>query len=275
MRRVRRGGRFGEKMLTLTIPHNLLSQAWGVVKREASGFLENDLAARVVALFEAWTRFLKRFNRHWRAKCRREAGRHVVYHRAFEWTPGKQDDHGHPHFHVYLWCPWVDEKLIHLWWAESLEDVGWPVEWRADHTPIVSTRIQALRSNGISEVRELLKGGDRKALTLSRVEFQRPDEGKALRRGYRKGEPGIDAFSYAEGWTLGDVKDCSDEVRARLYKALEGRRLTQASRGFFLDDEPLACECCGAVGMFRPRFEVPKDRTVAAVVPIRHETGPP
>lgn len=273
-RRNRRGGRYSEKMLTLTLPHKALADCRGIVKKLAVGFYENDLAARVIALFEAWPRFLRKLNRHWRMAIGEHA-RHVVYHRAFEWTPGKSDEHGHPHYHVYLWSPFVDRLLVRAWWAEALHEVGYPVDKDDDGNPVLSTRIQMLRSNGVSEVRELMKGGNRQALTLSRVAFVKPDEGVELRRGYRKGAPGVDAFSYAEGWTLGDVAECSDDVRARLYKVLEGRRMTQASRGFFLDDDPASCEFCGASGCFRVRFDATPIAGVAPSSPIRHETGPP
>jgi len=285
-RRNRRGGRYSEKMLTLTIPHALRADATGIVKEAADGFFMNDVAARVIAAFEAWPRFLKKLNRHWRSLG--SAASHVVYHRAFEWTPGRSDNHGHPHFHVYLWSPFVDRLLIRAWWAEALREVGWPVAEDEDGNPKLSTRIQMLRSNGVSEVRELIKGGQRGALTLSRLAFVDGAEGVNLRRGFRKGEPvgpGVDAFKYAEGWTLGDVEDCSDDVRAQLYKVLEARRLTQASRGFFLEEDPVSCACCGAQGMFRVRFDVAPIANDVPFTPVHPkpsarsrfpwETGPP
>jgi hypothetical protein len=83
-----------------------------------------------------------------------------------------------------------------------------------------------------------MKGGRRQALTLSRIDLAAGEQSH--------GYAGIDGFEYAEGWTLADVESfCSPDVRARLYMALEGKRLTQASAGFFLDDEPAICSCCG------------------------------
>ena len=286
-RRNRRGGRYTEKMVTLTIPHAMLEDSFGLVKEVADGFCWNTISARVIALNLAWPRFLKKLNRHFRMVVGEHA-RHVVYHRSFEWTPGRSDEHGHPHFHIYLWSPFVDRLLIRAWWAESLRAVGWPVEDDEDGNPKLSTRIQLLRSNGVSEVRELIKGGRDSALKLSRLAFVDPADGANMRRGFRKGEPvgaGIDAFKYAEGWTLGDVEECSDDVRAALYKVLEGRRLTQASRGFFLEDERAKCACCGCAGLFRVRFDAVPSNDVAPFVPVHPkpsarsrfpwETGPP
>jgi hypothetical protein len=248
-RKLRTGGRFTEKMLTLTVPHAMLDDASGKVAKES----RDTLHARVVALFSAWPVFLRKVNRHWQA-CGQDL---VTYHRAFEWTPGRTDEHGHPHFHVYLWSPFVDVNLLRAWWAEALRSVGWPVAEDNDGNPVVRIKLQMLRSMDLKAVRELMKGGRRQALTLSRVEFRDREAGAEFRRGPQRGQPvgpGIDAFKYAEGWTLATVEECSDDVRARLYMALEGRRLTQASRGFFVADERAACTCCGA-SMFRVRFD--------------------
>ncbi len=271
MRRVRRGGRFSEKMLTLTIPHALLEDSWGLVRRES----RDTLHARVLAVFKAWPLFLRMFNDHLREALPGSA-KHVEYHRAFEWTPGRSDEHGHPHFHVYFWCPWVDRLLIRGWWAEALRSVGWPVADDREGNPVLSVRWQMLRSVDVKAVRELMKGGKRSALTLSRIEFHDPREGEEFRRkwGGPVG-PGVDAFKYAEGWTLADISECSDDVRARLYMALEGRRLTQASRGFFEEDPRAACECCGA-SMFRVHFAAAAPEVDLERLAIEHEpTGPP
>jgi len=248
-RKLRKGGRFTEKMLTLTIPHASAEDASGEVARAA----RDTLHARVLALFLAWPRFLRRLNAHWRDRSESR----VTYHRAFEWTPGRSDEHGHPHFHVYLWSPWVDAAALRSWWAEALRESGWPVEDDADGAPRVRIKLQILRSFNVAAACELVKGGRRSALTLSRIEFVEPAAGAEFRRGPRAGEhvgPGIDAFKYAEGWTLGDVAECSDDVRARLYMALEGKRLTQAARSFFLEDARACCAECGA-SHFRIAFE--------------------
>lgn len=250
-RKVRRGGAYSEKMLTLTVPHFGIEDASGVVRAES----RDTLHARISAAFRAWPVFLRRLNRWFKGA----GAEFVALHRSFEWTPGK-DGEGHPHFHVWLWCPFVDVWLIRAWWAEALRSVGWRVDVDDEDRDVIRVDLRRLRSVNVAAVRELMKGGRRSALTLSRVEFasaKDADAWRAFMRGaWRDGAsgPGMDAFSYAEGWTIGDVKGCAADVVARLYMALEGRRLTQASSGFFVDDEPAACECCGA-SFFLVRFE--------------------
>lgn len=250
----RAGGRYGEKMLTLTVPHVELEDTEGEIREKSSCAID----ARIRALFSAWPRFVRKVNRWWKAHRQTD----VRYHRAFEWTLAN-DGKGHPHFHVYLLCPFVDVGLIREWWAEALRKIGCPVEReRFGGRSVVMVDLRVLRVPDASTVRELLKGGKRSAIELSHLTF---DKDRPLYLG------GREAFDYADGWTLGEVT-ASDDVRAQLYMSLEGRRLTQASRGFFLENDPPACECCGGHD-FRVRFEVCEHLTPLGPAP--HERGPP
>lgn len=225
-RRNRKGGRFSEKMLTLTLPHATLAD---LTRGKVKDLARDDVHARIVALWLAMPLFMRRV-RAYLKKREPALYRQIHHHRSFEWTPAV-DGAGHPHFHIYMFAPFLDAKLLRVWWGEALFDVGWPMTFDDEGFPIVRIDLRMLKGFNANAVRELLKGGRRSALTLSQIE-----------RG-----PGDDAFSYAEGWTLGDIKEfCSPEVQARLYCALEGRRLTQASSGFFLEDEKLHCACCGS-----------------------------
>lgn len=253
-RKYRSGGRFTEKMLTLTVPHVKRSECTGRVAAEA----RDDTHARIVALFAAWPIFLRFLNRAW--KARGETGL-VKYTRGFEWTPGA-DAIGHPHFHVYLWCPFIPargkgaDNLVKAWWAYALRKVGVPVREK-DGDDEVIVRLQLVRDFNASAVEELIKGGRRRAIELSRLDVH---------------GGGDDAYDYADGWTIGEVLDfCNPDVTSRLYMALEGRRLSQASRGFYEDDPPLECECCGSP-FFRVRFE---PNPVDGEPPATHERGPP
>lgn len=309
------GGRYSEKMLTLTVPHGTLATSDGLVrhglpeKQRAAkerrvgqagvhdGPSWTDVDARIRAAFLAWPLFLRSLNEF----LSDTAQEHAAYHRAFEWTPAV-DGIGHPHFHVYIWSQFIPIALVREWWADALRSVGWRVErvelrcvstWKAygwHAMPCASTPKRAavcttsdeiggarlrrsdarttrrrrcetapegeggrskvvvdlreLRSFDRNAASELMKGGHRSALTLSQVRFA--GDG-----------PGGDAFAYAEGWTIGDVIDfCAPKVVADLYCALEGRRLSQASQGFFEDDEPPMCLCCGA-DSFRVRLVTP------------------
>jgi hypothetical protein len=250
----RAGGRYGEKMLTLTVPHWDLEDATGKIAEEA----KDTIHARILALFKAWPELSRKLGKFWKARFEV----HVAYHRSFEWTSGT-DHKGHPHFHVYLFSPFVDLDVVREWWALALRRVGWPVLEDEVRPGVFRSRVmvhvKGLPGWNLNAVRELMKGGKRSAIELSKV-----------------GETGAgaDAFSYADGWTMADVSE-ADDVRAKLYMALEGRRLTQASRGFFVDDEPPECQCCGGRA-FRVRFEA---KCRAADVPpinvITYERGPP
>ena len=99
---LRRGGRYGERFLTLTMPH------------------ENpSVAGRIAQAFAAWPRFLKLFNVHLRA----HAIRSVEWFRVFEWTSG-DDGQGHPHFHVWMFSPSIDVELVRDWWSKALAADG-------------------------------------------------------------------------------------------------------------------------------------------------------
>jgi hypothetical protein len=282
----RRSGRFTEKMYTVSLPHG--PDTYARISGEVRAVARDELHARVAAIYLAWPLFQRKINAHWRAR----KVRHVAYHRAFEWTVakdkgekwaalGKTDDHGHPHFHVYLWSPYLEQKLLRVWWAEALRSVGWPVDEASDGGPMVKIQIHRLKSFDVRAARELMKGGDRrKALTFSRVEFANPRHGANLRRGKHAG-PGIDAYKYAEGWNLQEVSECPVDVQARLYMALESHHMSQASSRFFLDDESPRCECCETVGGFRvrvaiPCVELPRVAGVVSCAPyVAPWTGPP
>jgi hypothetical protein len=124
----RRGGAYGERFLTLTLPHAAVS-----------------VAARIGLAFDAWPLFLKLFNAHLRSLNIRA----VEWFRVFEWTPGT-DGFGHPHFHVWLFSPFIDKELVRDWWRHALEGAGYPV---GEHLVIDLRRVE----DPTSAARELIK----------------------------------------------------------------------------------------------------------------------
>jgi hypothetical protein len=178
-RPVRRGGRYGERFLTLTVPHE-----------------SRSIAGRIGLAFAAWTRFLKLFNAHLRAHVIRS----VEWFRVFEWTPG-EDGLGHPHFHVWLFSPFIDVDLIREWWA------------------------LALAAEGCAATRVIV---DIKAITDPRT-----------------------AAAELIKYMLKDITSSGEKIPpavfARVYEALAGRRMRQASEGFMgLAKGVLPCCECGA-----------------------------
>lgn len=276
------GGVWSDKMLTLTVPHFLLSAC----ERDAE-FLElggrrakDATMARIYAVRAAWPLFARSL-RTWFArggtlekpnKRTKWVEREPIamplkdgsfapppMHRAFEWTPGR-DGLGHPHFHVWMLAPFIPETTVAGMWRDALIAVGVPIA----RDSLVIVEIKRFKDFDGAAVGELVKGGSRKALEWSRL--------------YEHGP--ANAFEYADGWTISKaLKEARPDVVASLYMALEGARLTQASRGFFEADEPASCETCKAQGCWHVRFEpLPEpelDDEGRERLAIQQETGPP
>lgn len=250
------GGRWSDKMITLTVPHFLLSHVEDGAELLAFGKADavDATMARIYAVRAAWPRFARMLARWF--KLGGTLKKPKLYdvprpaiavplpdgtfapppmHRAFEWTIGG-DGLGHPHFHLWLIAPFIPETTLQKIWRDALRAVGVPLEKDA----YVRVRIQHFRDFDGAAVGELIKGGNRKALEWSRLFKHGPSN----------------AFEYADGWTIAEaLEEARPDVVASLYMALEGARLTQASRGFFLEDEPAACETCKAQGCWHVRFE--------------------
>jgi hypothetical protein len=283
-RKRRAGGRYTEKMLTLTVPHVTIEQierrsaeltaralrrgdgapgpaekrrllararAASELARRAQG---SDVKLRIDLLWRAWPRFRRLLVAHLELR-----GEHLWsrLHRAFEWTPGN-DGAGHPHFHCWLWSPMIPWELVAIYWTAALLDEGAPLPTTTNG--YYRTDLKVFRAFDGRAVSELLKGGRREALTLSRL--------------YQGKGPGT-AFDYSDGWTIAEAiaADALPGTVADLYEALEGKRLTQASRGFFEENEPARCPCCEGKGAFTVRFEHRPPADVAAPLAPRQK-GP-
>ncbi|MDB4884487.1 MAG: hypothetical protein JWL95_3253 [Gemmatimonadetes bacterium] len=259
--RKRRGGMFSEKMLTLTVPHFTCADAEAFAPaselleecgRDLDGFKfwNNDVSARVTALRLAWPKFMRSLRR-WLKKVDPAGARSFRYYRLFEWTMGG-DGKGHPHFHAYLFSPWLNVRLLRKWWAAALESVGVPLpssctacpddgsecSYTGGHSRHVVIDIKRLAGFNYAALRELVKSGDRKAIETKLGELR---------------APGIDAVNYASAWTMSDAfaelppeaRAATADVQRDLYIAIEGRRLAQGSMGFSLALARPVCGCCG------------------------------
>jgi hypothetical protein len=98
----RRGGRWGEKFLTLTAPH----------------FPHHSITERIEIVLRAWTRFLRLLNGFWKSRDVKSA----EWFRVFEWTPAKSDNLGHPHLHIWILSPFLPREEIERWWREALAE---------------------------------------------------------------------------------------------------------------------------------------------------------
>lgn len=288
------GGAFTEKMLTLTVPHFERADASGLVLEATKDFgLANTTSARLAAMRLAWPRFIRRV-RGWlqgrgpKAERRRGDASDAdafAYYRLLEWTRG-DDGLGHPHFHVYLFSPWLPAQsgLVRRWWAEALEAVGVPLprscRWcRAGDDACrvglgaahVIVDLKRLDGFNWSALKELIKSGDRRAIE-ARLGVMRT--------------PGLDAVEYASAWTMSDAFDpetllaelpdaATLEVQRDLFCALEGRRLAQGSRGFLLPPAASACGLCGAASFTAAVVYAFDSCHVEVAVSSPQERGPP
>lgn len=109
------GGRWGERFVSLTVPHinygELRTRPCDKCRAPSCPHhtpFEDIVAQRVDLAFRAWRFFSLALNRYWR-RVEKHTGSRPVHHRAFEWTPGR-DLKGHPHFHVWMFSPYLASK---------------------------------------------------------------------------------------------------------------------------------------------------------------------
>lgn len=283
-RRGKIGPKWSDKMLTLTVPHFLRSHlAEGAPLLELGKMQARDVdttIARIFAIRAAWPRFMRKYGRH--LKQAAKAGAQVMMpledgtlapppmHRAFEWTPGG-DGLGHPHFHVWMLCPWTSSALLQRWWTEALREVGVPLEAGAE--AIVT--FQRFRDFNPNATNEIIKGATKKAVDVEgRISVVGTKKALEWSRLYKHGPK--NAFEYADGWTIAAaLEHARPEVVASLYMALEGARLTQGSSGFFTDDEPPHCEHCKTQMCWHIRFEPAPPPSSATAHTTTTTRGPP
>ncbi|MGC4088725.1 MAG: hypothetical protein QM756_12670 [Polyangiaceae bacterium] len=111
LREFRPRGRWGERFLTLTMPHGVRS-----------------IRERIALALDAWPVFLRLFNAYLDGRDLQS----VEWFRVFEWTPGA-DGFGHPHFHVWIFSPFIHVNSVCEWWRHALESVGGEV---VDHVVV-------------------------------------------------------------------------------------------------------------------------------------------
>jgi hypothetical protein len=162
----RRGGRYSEKILTLTSPP----------------LPRDSVASRIARTAEAWV-----FFRRWLKKYVKSRGAPTLeWFRVLEWTPGKSDGLGHPHLHLWLFSCYLDVEALRDAWRLALIKAGVP----SDRCRVVIIDIQEFDPRGGRGAQELIK-----YLT------------KDIDENGNKIAP---------------------EVYAEVYKAFDGRRMTQA-----------------------------------------------
>jgi hypothetical protein len=211
LRRNRKGGRWSDKFVTLTVPH----------------MHEHSVGERVELIAKAWTFLLKRFNEWKRALfpsvcwCLAIEGSHRVHdhvrwYGSLEWTPGS-DPGGHPHVHLWFMGPYLDQFALADWWRGALEKAG----------------LGELEPEGRRIVRRY-----RDSLNAPYIQ-----EAKDVRGGV------YELVKYLVKDILDDGSLIAPERFAAAFEALDGRRLRRGSRGFLkLGWTPTPCIGCGVSG---------------------------
>lgn len=230
MRRGAPGGAWGERFVTLTVPHS------------------GDPAEDAREATRAWARLLRRLRDHWREVLEEDTSEgharwlvreHVRYLRALEATPGT-DDRGHAHLHIYLLSPYVAQPVLAHLWARSLSA---PYRERAPEVDV-------------AELLEATPGGERQRERVRRVlRTRRGRHGRALVRARRpvvdvrrcrhRVERELVKYLVKDAqWVHGTLVHADPDAFGRLYAALDGRRTVVASRGWLRRHRLEACPCC-------------------------------
>jgi len=85
------------------------------------------------------------------------------------------------------------------------------------------------------------------------------------------------ANEYADAWSITEIIDTEPATTsASMYFALQNRRQTQGTPGFFNTERThVACECCKALGTLRARRENPAAREMLPPLVKAIPRGPP
>ena len=233
-------------------------------QQDARGPADGDVSLRVAAIHAAWPLFLRAMRAVWLYQSTRPEERKAprlppssdpidlekvqwspdatssTLCRMFEWTCGSAraraggDTGGHPHFHLWLFAPWIPHRWLQAEWSAALRAVGVPLY----DTELARLDLRTFTDFDGRAVAELMKGGATGAVKLAR--FKDAGAGPA------------NAHEYAEGFSIAELLDSDDydvEQLAHVRASIHRRRKTQASKGFFKDVvPPSACGSCGAEG---------------------------
>lgn len=243
------GGRWGERFLTLTVPHS------------------GDVSADARELARASNEFARRVRSYlvedvWKAeglgtKRAAQLARLWSYVRVMEVT---QSDDGHAHLHWWMLGPFIARPVLAELWARSLSaSYRNRLPWRSVATQLEEVnprfRVRAARAfltrrNGVLP--------DRTRVPVVDVRKADGDVSKELVKYLLKD---------ASWQTDGTLAYEEPAAWARLYEALEGRRTLVASRGFHVERPAMECPSCGETGTRAGRRKAAFDETVMATGP--------
>lgn len=250
-RKQKKGERWGERFLTLTLPHHgspterleVLNQTWARFWRTVRDELRPKLRRRSGIVGESLpngipaSKFENVFEvkRYYRAAATHRKGaptleRHdaentgdfelslfdvLSYFRVIEWTPG-DDGQGHPHVHVWLFSQFLEQQWLERLWREA---------WAF---------VQRKR---LHELKEPKHGPIDERKTVVHIEASKEGVERELVK-YLTKDWDVDG--------TGKARRVDPAVFAQVYAYLDGKRRRQSSAAFSMwaVDKWRACECC-------------------------------
>jgi hypothetical protein len=186
---------------------------------------EHNVTDRINLAFRAWPFFNRSLNAWLEAHPDPAARECVFWYRHFECEPG-DDEQGHPHFHLWFFGPFLparpeDGLLLQRWWCDALD--------------------AAARDLGIVEPR----------IAPDAIQFD-------VQAKLHDVEQELIKYLVKEVTKTGTY--VSPAWYARLFEALDGRRVTQPSKGFIAlgrDGVERACrDCWNVVDRFKVAVRV-------------------
>ncbi len=218
-RRKQKGSaRWGERLLTLTLPHvgtpeeriHTLRATWLRFWRTLLNHVRPTLQSASGISFDVQSHNLPNGRKDSGSVDTMPLLDVMSYLHVFEWTPGKDDGLGHPHLHVWLFSRFLEQALLKRLWEAAHRHV------MRQAVPIGPLQQQSL-------VVDIRKADDSVASEL--IKYLTKD------------------------WEVSDTgaKRAAPDVFARVYATLDGRRLKQSSAGFarWAVEKANVCPCCG------------------------------
>jgi hypothetical protein len=224
-RRSARGGAWGERFLTLTIPH--------------SGDVERD----ILTLPRAWKVFRALLWTHLREDrgLRPDDVALLAFVRVIEATPGR-DLAGHAHIHVWLLSPFLHHAILRQLWGRSLRKFGYVPPQRA-----LADVLAEESDRGARDLQRWLVPR-RGARTLELVYWPVID----IRQAVNVERELIKYLVKDAEWKDGRLEMVDGTLFGGIYKGLERVRTIVTSKHFWTDEKPsCACPECGCTAMSR------------------------
>lgn len=200
-------GKWGEKLITLTVPHG------------------NTPAEDAQLLSRAWRKLGKRIASHLRVDRGMAKGVKPVWVRALEVEPGATG--GHAHLHVWWLGPFLDATWLHVEWGRILEAEGRAVP----HVPWEEAMGKAVdaRARVWCRTRRGPQGREASTVPWPVVSLNAGHSGGA---GKYATKVGVGLHRYVAKGAKSEMQRLEPIHAASLYVALEGSRAVQWAAGW-------------------------------------------